>query len=395
MTQQLRILILNYEYPPLGGGAGIATKHLAEHFAKSGHHVQIVTTWFDGYPEYSSEDNLTIIRLKSRRKVSYKSNPIEMTSWARQALNYFKNIDEHPHFDVCFANFTLPGGIVAKQIKEKWDIPYIILSHGHDIPWFAPHQMFPWHLLTYFWIRKIMRTSSKNILLTQDLKKAADKFIGKEFIHKNKVIPNGMLMDNYKSGFDNSNAEMNILFVGRMVDQKDPLTFIRACHEINKLKIPVQFKMIGDGPLKAQVEKLALRFNLPNIQIMGQVSHYEVLKSYEKADILIMPSREEAMSLVLLEAVSRGIYVISTLVSDIDKMVEDDVNGKIVDHNSPIQISHAVADFYYNKYLKNYQYPEDLIQKLFERYSWDKVVEDYIDVFYKISKKEKSISIHK
>ena len=393
MSSNLRILILNYEYPPLGGGAGIATKHLAERFAQLGHHVQIVTTWFNGYPEYSSEGNLTIVRLKSRRRVSYKSNPLEMMSWAKHTLNYFKNIDEILPFDVCFANFTLPGGIVADFVKKKWNIPFVILSHGHDIPWFAPHQMRLWHSITYFWIRKILRNSSANILLTQDLKQSADKFIGKNYIHKNKVIPNGMLMDKYKSGFDNSKGYLNILFVGRMVDQKDPLTFIKACQKINRLKIPAQFKMIGDGPLKSQIEKLAMKFDLPNISIMGQVSHYEVLKSYEKADVLIMPSREEAMSLVMLEAVSRGIYIISTLVSDIDKMLEEDVNGKIVSYNSPEEISTAVADFYYNKYLYNFQYPEDLLQKLFDRYSWDKVAQDYIQTFYEVINEKEPIQV--
>ena len=95
----MKILILNYEYPPLGGGAGIVTKHLAEEFAKMNHAVVVVTTWFYGEPEYYTNNNITIVRLKSRRNNTYQSNPLEMLSWIRYALNYFKN---QPKSDLAF-----------------------------------------------------------------------------------------------------------------------------------------------------------------------------------------------------------------------------------------------------------------------------------------------------
>lgn len=64
----MRLLILNYEYPPLGGGAGVITQKIAEGLAKKGHQITVVTTWFEGQSEDSSSDNLRIMRLKSRRK---------------------------------------------------------------------------------------------------------------------------------------------------------------------------------------------------------------------------------------------------------------------------------------------------------------------------------------
>ena len=244
-----------------------------------------------------------------------------------------------------------------------------VLSHGHDIPWFAPKQMLPWHILAFPWIKNIMKLSSKNIVLTEELKKTADKFLGNKFSSKNMIIPNGMLMDKYKSGFDKNKKTIQIIFVGRLVEQKDPLTFIRSCKAINDLNIPVHYTMIGDGPLKSQVEKLAMNLDIRNIEIMGQVSHYDVLKAYEKADLLILPSREEAMSMVILEAVSRGIYVLSTLVSGNNNLIEENINGSIIPFGDEITVSNVVAKFYYDKFLNNYQYPEDLIHKLFDRYS--------------------------
>jgi glycosyltransferase involved in cell wall biosynthesis len=389
----LRILILNYEYPPLGGGAGIVTKHLAERFAAKGHQVHVVTTWFPGEPEFVSEGNLSIMRLPSKRRHTYKSNPIEMLSWAKQALRYFRQLPEEKLFDVCLANFTMPGGLVARYIKKKWDIPYVILSHGHDIPWFAPKQMFIWHLFCYPWIKSITRQAARTILLTPELKETADRFTGKAEATKNVVIPNGMLMDHFRTGFDGSEETLQVLFVGRMVDQKDPVTFVKACKLLNRMRVPVHFTMIGDGPLKENVEKLILKQGIRNIEVMGQLSHYNVLKTYEKAHVLVLPSREEAMSMVILEAVSRGIYTITTNVSGNSEVIREDINGDFVNYGDAAAIAQKIAAFYYEKYSNGYQYPEQMVNYLFDRYSWDNVVNEYLDIFHCITGVEKKIDI--
>lgn len=308
----LNILILNYEYPPLGGGAGVVTQHLADMFIAKGHKVHIVTTWFAGEPEFLVEGKLSIVRLPSSRKKTYESNPWEMLSWIRHAIRYFREMPEDNIFDVCLANFTLPGGEVARYVHKKWGTPYYILSHGHDIPWFAPRQMFFWHLLCYRRIKSIMLDSAGNILLTEEMKMFADKFLGDHLAAKNTVIPNGIPMENFRFGFDTPGSIMQVLFVGRLVDQKDPITFIKACKLINDLNIPVHFTLIGDGNLKSVIEKLILKLNIENIEILGKVSQSRVFMAYEQAHVLVMPSREEAMALVTLEAVSSGLYTIST-----------------------------------------------------------------------------------
>lgn len=63
----MKLLILNYEYPPLGGGAGVITQNIAEGLSKLGHEISVVTTWFQGEKEVEIvNDNLKIIRLKSK-----------------------------------------------------------------------------------------------------------------------------------------------------------------------------------------------------------------------------------------------------------------------------------------------------------------------------------------
>ncbi|MCP4125067.1 MAG: glycosyltransferase, partial [Bacteroidetes bacterium] len=163
------ILILNYEYPPLGGGAGIITSHLADEFTDAGHKVFVLTSWFEGLPEKEVTGNLTIKRLHTRRAKLDRSNVIEMYSYMRKALQYVKKQFKEGQFDVCLANFTLPGGIVGLKMKKELNLPYAIISHGHDIPWFYPKQMFFWHLAMYPIIKKVCLGSGRNILLTPEM----------------------------------------------------------------------------------------------------------------------------------------------------------------------------------------------------------------------------------
>jgi glycosyltransferase involved in cell wall biosynthesis len=383
----MRVLILNYEYPPLGGGAGIVTRHIAERLADTGHIVHVVTTWFPGESEVSVEGNLSIIRLHSARKKTYKSNPLEMLSWIKYAMRYFRQMNNEPSFDICLANFTIPGGWVARYLWRKWELPYVILSHGHDIPWFAPKQMFFWHLLCFKIIKNILLESKYNVLLTQELKNMADTFIGAKLSYKNKVIPNGLLVEHCRTGFDTPDKPMHILFVGRMVEQKDPLSFLKACKSLNDMNLNLHFTMIGDGPLKEDIEKMTLKWGIKNIDILGKVSHYKVLEVYESAHVLVLPSREEAMSMVLLEAVSRGLYTITTPSGGSKQIITPGVNGEIIEYDNVSQIVEAVNKFYYTKYLTGYQYPEYIVNELYSKYNWNTVVEKYLELFKAITQK--------
>ncbi len=73
----MRILIVNSEYPPIGGGAGNASAHIAEQLKKSGHNVMVVTSRFAKLPYRERSENLTVYRVPSIRRRQDRSNPLE------------------------------------------------------------------------------------------------------------------------------------------------------------------------------------------------------------------------------------------------------------------------------------------------------------------------------
>ena len=86
----MKLLVLNYEYPPLGGGAGVICKNIAEGLASLGHDITVLTTYYDGTETTCIENGVRVIRLKSRRKDIFQSNVREMLSWMITARRFLK-----------------------------------------------------------------------------------------------------------------------------------------------------------------------------------------------------------------------------------------------------------------------------------------------------------------
>lgn len=373
----MRLIILNYEYPPLGGGAGVITQKIAEGLAKKGHQITVVTTWFEGHSEDYSADNLRIIRLKSRRKRVYESNVFEMLSWMFKAKSFLKRHLISEKYDLCFANFALPGGEVAYSLKLKFKLPYVIISHGHDIPWFAPEQMMWYHAFTYQWIKTICIASERNYVQSEEMKKNIDAFLGR-YSFKNKIIYNGWDSSIFSPDYSLRKKQFTILFTGRLVKQKDPMTFLKS---INLIKNEIKdFKVIilGDGKLRGKMEKYVAKNNLESfIEFKSWVDKNKMLYHYRSAWLSVLPSLNEGMSIATLEAMACGQYVLATKVSNNESIITPGYNGDFIEKQNPENIAKKIIEFYNEKFLKNYLIPEEELKKYHKLYEWSGIIDLY------------------
>ncbi len=375
----MKILILNYEYPPLGGGAGVVSKYHAEGLAEKKHEVTVLTTWFEGEKEIEQKNKLKIIKLKSRRKYSYKSTPDEWLSWIFYSKKFLSKYLIMTSFDYCFAHFALPGGEVARFLYKKFKIPYTIISHGQDIPWFFPKQMFKYHLFTYFWIKQISNKADHLILLTESMKKNADRFMGKQK-NKNIIIPNGCDTKNFHPNYQKKNDIFTILFIGRLVDQKDPFTFLKS---INLLKVKndinFQIQILGDGPLKQRMQHFVINQSLEkNISFEGWVDKKAIIEYYQSAHVLVSTSADEAMSIAALEALSTGIYMISTPVSGNIDIIKKEKNGDFIAFKNSQQLALKLENCIKNP--TTCSIDQIYIDQFREKYDWKNIIEQLNDI---------------
>ncbi len=381
----MKILVLNYEYPPLGGGAGVITKNICERLAALGHSVTVVTTWFKTENETEQKNNLKIIRLKSARKLVYKSSIFEMLSWIKASRKFLKNHCAQEKFDICFANFSIPGGVVAAYLKKKLGLKFTIISHGHDIPWRFPKQMLFFHLATYFRIKKICRQSEMNFVQTVEMKKNIDRFLGEKYVSKNMLIPNGIDSRLFQPDPSRRNEPFKIVFTGRLVMQKDPFSFLEAVKQFSGKNRNFIVHIIGDGPLRKDMENFCSQNEIAGVvKFTGWISAEEIAREYQSAHVQVVSSLFEGMSIAILESLACGCFLITTPLDGIRDMVTENENATIVGFHSPVEIFKTLDNYYQKRFLTGKQIPADTLNALRSRYDWDVLVCAYEKSFRQI-----------
>lgn len=373
----MKILVLSYEYPPIGGGGGIICKNISENLASLGNRVTILTTALpnkkslksnipadkkdesaihqaeeviSALPETKNNHKLKIIRLPSMRKKSHQSNPLEMLSWIHKTKKFIKNKPGFIDFDICMAHFVMPGGEVALWLKKKYKLPYVLISHGHEIPWVHPRQMFFLHAGAYFRIKKACNRSELNFVQTAMMKANIDKFSGKKYRPKNIIIPNGADTQLFYPDPGKRKNKLRIIFVGRLVIQKDPMTFLKALRLLKNHTHDFEAHIIGDGNMRKKMERYVQKNGLSeNTEFTGKVPAGRMTVEYQSAHLMAAPSLNEGMSIAALEALSCGVYLIATRASGFEDMIQAGVNGEFVPFRNPPYLANRLINFYENR----------------------------------------------
>lgn len=117
-----------------------------------------------------------------------------------------------------------------------------------------------------------------------------------------------------------------ILYVGSFEKRRNPLFIAElACHA----KPSQHFVMVGDGPCRADLEKIRNERNLTNLYLVGRLTQRELPDLYEQADIFILPSDYEIYGMVVIESLFFGTPVISTKTAGPVEIIENDLQGRI------------------------------------------------------------------
>lgn len=144
------------------------------------------------------------------------------------------------------------------------------------------------------------------------------------------VIPNGTHIPKERRK-KRVRAEIQLLFVGRLVAQKNIASLITAISDVIEAFPLVRVVIVGDGPERTFLEDMIKQKRLSaHIRFAGKVPEEKVEQYYRDADAFVLPSLYEGHSLALLAACVYELPVIATDVGANRHMVKDGVNGYLV-----------------------------------------------------------------
>jgi glycosyltransferase involved in cell wall biosynthesis len=248
---------------------------------------------------------------------------------------------ERPDHTLCF--FALPTGLIGLYLKKRFGIPYTISLRGGDVPGFLPKELWKLHALTMPMTKKVWRNAThivaNSLGLTELAKKTAGN-LGREVI----CIPNGVDTNKFKPTSPNP---ASILFVGRLTEQKGLTYLLQALALIKTtnqgLLKQTKCTVIGDGPLRQSLEKESADLGLTGIvTFKGWVDRSEIPAFYAQHQIFAMPSFEEGMPNVILEAMASQMAIIATNIYGNDELVKDGKNGILIPPANPQALADAI-----------------------------------------------------
>jgi glycosyltransferase involved in cell wall biosynthesis len=374
----MRILILNGEYPPIGGGAGNASAHMAAQFEQMGHLVTVVTSRFKALPHQEQQGGVTIYRVPGLRRRQDRSNPLEQvifilsaSLWAMRAIPRFQ-----PQATLAF--FGVPSGAVGWLIKKLYRIPYIVSLRGGDVPGFRPYDFRIYHQLVGPFLRVIWRNAAAVVANSRGLRQLATAFDSRFEIP---IIPNGIDLDSYKTtGRDWTFPRL--LSAGRIVHQKGLDLAMRALGGLKEMDW--EWRIAGDGPQVPMLQTLANELGIRDrVFFLGWQSREQLLKCYQEANIFLFPSRHEGMPNALLEAMASGLPVVASCIAGNEELVIDGDTGYLVPSENIESLQVALRKVLMDSGLRE-QMGTASRQRVEANYSWESTAQQYALLLEKV-----------
>ncbi len=377
----MKILMFNYEFPPIGGGGGWVTYFLGKHFVAAGHQVTIVTSQFRNLPTNEMIEGMDIIRVPALRNSPDVCAIYEMLTYVLSSTYYGHSIAYDFQPDIIQVFFGIPSGICAYWLQKIRKFPYMVFLGGRDVPRVNPNP--PYYRWLYWLltpvIRSIWRNADEVIACSYGLKQLAKQTDEKIPIT---VVPDGLELDRfeYTNRSLNSNC-VKILTVGRLIPRKGFQYLIQALPKIiQSAKFSFKLDIVGDGPYRTQLQKLANQLEVDAyVQFSGSVNYTDLPAKYWQADIFTLCSSAEGMPLVVLEAMGASLPIIASKVQGIEDLVAIGENGYLVATGDVEEIAEKIIHLINHPH-QRLQMGEVSHEKV-QPYDWKNIAESYLKIY--------------
>lgn len=306
----MNILMINYEYSPLGGGGGVFNKQLAEALAER-NAITVVTTRFGDQKKREIVNGVELMRvLVPLRRDCNEASLTSMLGFFPSSLWAGMKLLQRRHFDIIHSMFAIPSAPSAQLLATLYKKPHILSILGGDIydpsKCLSPHQTPMLHQT----VQQVLNAADCVVSLSTDIQRRARSFYRVnrpiDVIHLG--IPKPGFEPAQRKAYGLGEEDIVLITVGRLVARKCVGTLIDILHDLADSR--VKLLVIGDGPEKEKLVKLGDDLELNNhLFFMSNVSDKEKFALLNLSDIYVSASSHEGFGIVFLEAMSAGLPV--------------------------------------------------------------------------------------
>jgi L-malate glycosyltransferase len=331
-NKKLKILIINYEFPPLGGGGGVATNDLALEWVKQGT-VDVLTSSFTGLPAFEKVGDINVHRVKILfRKSRDAASFISMLSYLPGAFFRGIRLIRKNRYDVINTHFAVPSGPVGFLLGKMFGIPNVLSLHGGDIydpsKKMSPHKSFFFSRVVRFILNHADRIVAQSSNTRDNTLKYYNPRKPVEIIPLAFHAPADPKTTRKAMGIDAK--EFMLITIGRLIKRKALEVLIKAVARVKDKK--VRLYVMGDGPEREFLEQTARESGVADrIVFLGYVSDEDKFRYIRVADLFTLTSLHEGFGIVFMESMYFGLPVVCTNNGGQVDFLKDGENALLID----------------------------------------------------------------
>lgn len=364
--------MLNYEFPPIGGGAGNAHFCILKEYAKMPRlRVDVLTSApKPGFVEQQFAANISVHKVGLHKKDLHYWRKIEVIEWLVKASRAYQKLLRLNNYDLVHAFFAFPSGYLCSKTAGK--LPYIISLRGSDVPGFNVRLGLDYKLLSPLF-KKIWRNASAIVANSNGLRKLALEFAPDLRIA---VIPNGVDTERFQLVEKKTLSKpIKLLTVARLISRKRIDLLIEAIADARQKGFDVQLNIAGEGNLMAALKRFAQERNVADhVNFLGRVPPEKMPQIYHGNDVFIMASHHEGMSNAMLEAMACGLPIITTRCEGVEELAAD--NAVIVERATPQDIAASIEHLIRDQH--TYSSMSAASRRQATLFSWSSVAQQYL-----------------
>ncbi|HEV2402800.1 MAG TPA: glycosyltransferase family 4 protein [Candidatus Saccharimonadales bacterium] len=354
--------------PPHVGGMEMRARDRAERLTKRDWTVETLTSSEKTYPHVVEDNNLTVRYLKSKeiaRTPIIFSLPFSLMKIPKDSI---------VQVETAIAFCPEITAFICKLRGISYIARVPLDSTGHS--------KLRDKLLSYYQksaLRWVYKHAARIIVLTED-----DVVHISEKYHvdpkKFRIIPNATDFVPVKAPRKDFHKPFRLLFEGRIAGQKNvPLLLESLRYFLDTYALPVHLNIVGDGEgmptVRDKIKELSLQ---KYVSLNGFVTGRKVEEYFEDADAFVMSSTHESFPQTLLEAMAKGLPMITSNILGVRTVVKDGKSGILVD-----LAKESFANAFHRLIVEKKLY-QKLANGSFEeakKYSWDATIDAYLDLY--------------
>ncbi len=378
-ANNLRILLLNYEFPPLGGGAATASAQIARQMARRGAKVVVLTSHFRGLPKREEKDGYRIYRVAAMRRNLDRCSLPEMGGFIAGAALPALRLASQFKPNLMHVFFGMPTGPVGYLVSKLTGIPYLLSLRGGDVPGFMGEELRRVHNMTMPITRRVWSRASAIIANSQGLHELAQKTLPGKRIE---IVPNGIDLDTFypsdRTGDDLK--KVRLLFVGRLAGQKGLPYLLQALAKLGpEVLNSTELELVGSGPDEGALRAMTGELRLNNVvKFLGWVPREEIPDHYRAADVFVLPSLDEGLPNVVLEAMGCGNALVATDIRGNQELVSNGGNGLLVPAADSNSLAEALGKVITDRELRERMGRISRMKVM--SYSWASTADRYVEI---------------